>query len=165
MAIEAPQVTFNRFHETAVEGALAESWAGRDQPTGIVATVAGIPVARFCIGGASENTIDAIDATGDVTGPKLRGVTMLDLFGATSGTAVMYARYSVAPLLRKGKIWMHTIDTIGNDVIPFIVHTGANAGRLSVDANGGASTVAPAGVIVRKGRTGAGLVLVEINLP
>ena len=168
MAIEAPQVTYNARPEAAVEGMLAESEAGRRIDSGYVETSGGIPVGRFVKRGTLAHQVLALTATGDVTGPKLAGVALFGQFASTSGDSVMYLLKETVPMLRRGRVWMYTLATIAHGVTPFIVHTGAGAGRLSPTANdqgAGESTVAPAtGVVIVEGRTGAGLVLVEINL-
>lgn len=73
-----------------------------------------------------------------------------------------YAATDVVSVLRKGRIWVSVQDAVGAGAAAFVDNAGAGAGEFRSDATGGVAV--PTGVF-RTTTAGAGLAILEINLP
>jgi len=106
-------------------------------------------------------------ATGDVTGGKVKGVSIYEPARGKRASGYDFDTYDSISILRKGLIWVLSEDTIVQDAALFVRFT-ANGGNLPGNFRSDADTdkaVALPGAKVVKGRTGAGLILIEVNLP
>lgn len=93
----------------------------------------------------------------DNTGDKIRGVSMHK--HCETG---QYETGEVVSLLRRGKIWVNVDATVtkGGDV--YVKHNSSNGTFLAADDAGNASKLA--GAVWGSSRTGAGLVVLEVDL-
>lgn len=98
-------------------------------------------------------------------GGVFRGVTVHEQAQeqALSTGAVVYADGDAMNVLRKGLIWVVTAGAVAIDVPAFFVNSGSDAGKFD-DLDDGSTDAVPGGVF-RSATTGAGLALLEINLP
>lgn len=79
----------------------------------------------------------------------------------TSGDG-LYADTTAVSVLRRGKAWVYTNDTVSADDAAYFVYTGADAGKFRNDST---NAVRVPGGYFRSAGVSGDLVVVEINLP
>ncbi len=99
------------------------------------------------------------------TGQGFRGIALHEQAQMQSigGSAVSYAQYDVVNVLRRGLVWVATAGTVAADDAAYFIVSGGTAGKLS-NVDDGTTDPIYSGVF-RSSVTGAGLALLEINLP
>ncbi len=165
MAIQIPQTSYSAAPAVAVPGFMADSDPSRSVVTGYVETAGGLEAGRFVKRGTRYRQVLALAAAADVTN-LLRGVTVWENIRQPS-TPQFLAKEPVG-VMRKGRIWVLTAGTDTADSGPcFIIHSGADAGKVAGAAGGGPdATVVPNGAArIIKGAAVGQLSLVEVNLP
>lgn len=126
------------------------------------AEVAAIAFGLGVIAGTDPLKQVKLPATG---GGVFRGVSMHEQ-AQEQGLGTGLVSYKVGDAvntLRKGLIWVQTAGAVAIDVPAFFVNSGADAGKFD-DLDDGSTDAVPGGVF-RSATTGAGLALLEINLP
>lgn len=110
------------------------------------------------------------DASGDVTGYLIQGVSLLDegRDPLRAGTNGEYLDNEPLPVLRKGTVWMLAEDAVSAGGAVFCRHTAAGAeelGRVRSDADTSDAVAVPGCVFLTSTSGTDELVLVEVNLP
>jgi len=110
-------------------------------------------------------------STGDVSGALL-GVLCLETMKMPRAGAPNYAQKDPVPVMRRGRVWVQTVAdpaSVAPDTTVFIVHSGADAGKVgSTAGTGTVATAFPAAAgnaKIVKVDAAAGAALVEINMP
>ncbi len=156
-----PQTSYTGTPALAVEG-----WPGDPNFKTLsraVATAAGIPAGRF-VAYSSSTECKALAAATDVApGSPLLGVTVKMMLTRESG-APDYPQRSMATIMRKGSIWMWCVGAVTAVSPIFVVHSGADAGRVSITDDATTTPVDGLAVKVLIPATD-GLGLFEVNLP
>jgi hypothetical protein len=156
-----PQTSYTGTPALAVEG-----WPGCPPEHVIsraVATVAGIPAGRF-VAYQSSTECKALAAATDVSpGSPLLGVLIKQMWTRESG-APDYPRYSMGSILRRGQIWMWCVGAVTAVSPLFVIHTGADAGRVAILDDATTTPVDGSALKVLIPATD-GLGLFEVNLP
>lgn len=79
-----------------------------------------------------------------------------------SVSSAKYAQYETANIVRKGTIWVQTNGSVTSGGAVYVVYTGADAGKSRADST---NAILVPGAMYRSSVTGAGVALVELNLP
>jgi hypothetical protein len=149
----------------AFAGMLADSHGPKDVTTG-KAVAAAIAIGRLVVVDSAngDGAVKVPAATGDVTN-LARGVAMHShsLESSSSGSPTWPIK-SAVPVLLKGRVYVTAEDAVADGAAVFVRHTGANAGQFRSDVDGGNATLLP-GAKYRSSTTGAGLAVVELNMP
>lgn len=164
MATAPIQTTFLFEPPAAVAGMIADS-GYRHIESDLLETAAGVaPGLGVCMGTAfGRCKIPA--ATGDVSA-HFRGFACLPgIVEPRAGDANIWRQKDAVAIMRRGQIWVPVAITIGDDVPVYIVHSGADAGKIQPAAGAGPDATLAAGVRCLKGAAGGGIALVSINLP
>ena len=128
-----------------------------------VATAAGIPAGRF-VAYSSSTECKALAAATDVTpGSPLLGVLIKQFWTRESGSPD-YPQRSMGSIMRQGSIWMWCVGAVTAVTPLFVVHSGADAGRVSITDD---ATTTPVDGSALKCLIPAtdGLGLFQVNLP
>ena len=143
----------------------------QDVVTGVSAEV--IPYGRAVSYSAANGVIKLPAAGTDVTDvTKLLGIARMTQAKESGIVAADPAQYEIGEavnVLRKGRIWVYTEVTCAVTDSVYIRYTADGATKLPgmfLISNPGAAALAPASMMKWfKGRTGAGLAVVEVNNP
>lgn len=163
MSIQIPQTSYDLYPAAGYAGQIADLGAFTEKVSGLaqVALDAGL----FLVKGTASNQVKLPTATGEVTN-NLKGVAVYQSLRMPTGGANRYAIGDSLPVLRKGRIYVPVISVaVTDDMVPYIVHTGGDAGKIRGDNAASNATAAPSGVKVIIGAAAGGLAVVEINLP
>lgn len=156
----APQINMTKGYT----GQLADSHAPKDVVSG-KATAAAIKFGYLAVIDTAngDGAVMPPAVTGDITN-KTVGIVMASqsLESSLSGDP-QYGRYSAVPVLRRGRVWVSVENAVAEGGLVYARHT-ADFGRFRADTDTGAATLVP-GAVYRTSTTGAGLAVVEINLP
>ncbi len=101
-----------------------------------------------------------------ITGTFL-GFVVYEAGKAKRASGYSYDRYESVPILRRGRIWLMAEGAIAAGTKPYIRHT-ANGALLPGNIRGDADTAKAdqlEGVLTETATSGAGLILVSVNLP
>ena len=155
------QTSYNQFPATAILGMLADSSPAREVVTRLAE--GDVNVGRVIVSGTAYPQAKEPDVTGDIAHHKLEGISLYD--AAREPGAPHYGNTDPITTLRKGRVWVSPQGAVTANGPVFVVHSGANAGRIRADADTAAATVATSFIRVLQGAAADGLALVEINLP
>lgn len=104
------------------------------------------------------------DSSGEVTAGEM-GVAVE---GPVLASGVGYAIGDLVPVMRQGRIWVNTEQAVAAQADPFVRFAagagGSAKGAIRNDADT-ATAVAPSGISVYRGNTGAGLAVLQLNYP
>lgn len=128
-----------------------------------VATAAGIPAGR-AVAYSSSTECKALAAATDVApGSPLLGVTIKQMVTRESGSPD-YPQKSMASIMTNGTIWMWCVGAVTATSPLFLVHTGADAGRVSI-TDDATTTPVTGGALQCLIPATDGLGLFKVNLP
>ena len=156
----APQISMTK----GFNGQLADSHAPKDVVTG-KAKAAAMPLGVLAVidTASGDGGVKVPAVTGDVSG-KAVGVVMHSHSVESSLTgSPEWPRYSAVPVLRRGRVYVSVENAVAEGGQVFARHT-APFGAFRADADTGNATLVP-GAVYRTSTAGAGLAVVEINLP
>jgi hypothetical protein len=158
--VQIPQTTYSDFPAQAVAGQIADL-----SPTHTISRLAEGPIGAGCFvakGTSRDQTL--LPAAGTDVSAHLDGVAIYTALKEPYTSTAQYKATDSVPVLRKGPIWVQVaVVAVTDDSVPYIYHTGSNAGKIRGTTDGSA-TVAPSGVKVIQGAAPGGLALVELNL-
>ena len=174
MPIQIPQLVFGLACPRALPGQIAD--LGAVQAGDIVSrsldTAAGANPGLFVVEGATVGVGCKLPtAASDITN-LLLGVLCLEAMKMPRAGSPIYAQKDVVPVMRRGRVWVYTVAdpaSVAPDTTPFIVHSGADAGKVgSTAGTGTVATAFPAAAgnakIVLVDAT-IGAALIEISMP
>jgi hypothetical protein len=160
------QTTYSTNSQIAVPGQIDQTFEAREIVSRL--TNAAVPMGRgVCISGTAGAKCDLPAAAGDVTQGKVLGVVCFT--PAASSTTVPAGVQ--ASILRKGRAWVTVEEAVNDGDQAFLRHTThtddtPGAWRKSADTvSGSATATAVPSAYFRSSTSGAGLALLEINLP
>lgn len=160
MALQIPQTSYTNEAPTGYAGQLADlSPSHTDSMAADVALDCGL----FVVLGAAYGRCKLPTATGQVTN-NLQGISRYVAMAEPRTAGARFKIGDMVPVGRKGRYLVPVVSaTVADDAIPYIIHTGADAGTIrgTTDAS---ATIAPSGVKVLRGAAAGGLALVEVNL-
>jgi hypothetical protein len=160
MTIQIPQTNYTNFPAAALAGQLADLMWGKHVDS--MAADVDLDCGLFLVLGASYGRCKIPTATGQVTN-NLQGVALYEAVKEPYLTTARFKARDMIPVLRRGRVWVPVVSvTVTDDVIPYIIHTGSDAGKIRGDNTN--ATAAPSGVKVLRGAAAGGLALVEVNL-
>ena len=159
----AIQTTYDNVPPIAMVGMLADSSPARECVTRNCEDTAGLQPGLLVREGSRQPFCRAFAATGNI--PFLAGCTQYDASAAPGAPHI--PQYTPTAILRKGRIWVSPEGVVTDNMdAVYVVHSGANAGRIRADANTAAATLIPFGrVKVIIGAAADGLAMIEINIP
>lgn len=166
-----PQTSVTLAPVAGREGMIASNEMGNVVGSAVCEESGGIKPGRFVsmgtngfgAGDIAGNGAILPAAAGDVTAGLL-GVSMIDPTREPSETFAQYEGFSV---LKRGQIWMLSEDACDAGAAVYVRHTAAGAeelGTVRSDADTADAAVAP-GCRFETTTSGAGLILVSVNLP
>lgn len=168
----AYQTSVSHSPAVAVEGMLAYGTQhGQVPESGYNTVAAGMKPGRLVVQkAATVKGLEHPNAAGEITGPRILGVTIYVASREPDPDGYMWAVNEMVPYLRKGYIWVLAEDAVTAGVAAFVRHVagaGEELGRFRSDADGGGpDATAHAGLVWRSTTTGANqLALLEVNLP
>lgn len=166
MSVVTVQTSYSTTVQIAVAGMIDSAFEARD----IVSRVANASLAfgrGACISGTAGELADLPAAAGDVASGTFLGVVCY----TPAASAAAIPAGSVASILRKGRAWVQVEEAVNDGDQAFCritTHSGATPGafRKSADtvSSAATATAVPSGYF-RSATSGAGLALLEINLP
>lgn len=161
--MDIPQIAYSYVPPAALQGQTG-TIAPSTTATG-VAEVA-LDCGLFLVGGSADQGVKLPTAAADVTNT-LRGVSLYQDVKEPIKGLPRFKVGDAVPVLRKGQVWVPVVTAdVATDQIPFVVHSGGDAGKIRGTAGAGPDgTIPAAGCRVIKGAVAGGLALVEINLP
>lgn len=161
MALQIPQLSYANLPPVGYAGQLADLMWGAHRDS--QATEVDLDAGLFVVLGASYGLCKLPTATGQVTN-NLQGVALYEAIKEPYLTTARFKAKDMISVLRKGRVWVVVgAVAVTDDSIPYIVHTGADAGKVRGTTDAGA-TLAPSGVKVLQGAAAGGICKLEVNL-
>lgn len=155
----APQLSYDLAPAAAFAGMKADS--GLSDTVSRLADVAldaGLGVCK----GTDTESVKLPTTEGNVTG-SFGGIALYNA-SQMPRTANRYAATDAVPVLKRGRVWVQTEATIADDAAIYCIYDATNRGKFRADADTNRAGLVPSAKCI-KGVTGAGLALIEINLP
>jgi hypothetical protein len=149
----------------AVEGMIADSGV-RDVLSRLLES-ATADAGHFVVKGTATDQAKLPGVATDVTN-LLLGVLVFQPMQEATGTANRFVATDAVAVMRRGRIWVKVAGTaIADGAVPFVFHSGADAGKVSGAAGAGPdATIVPEGSVrCLKGAAPGGLALLDLNLP
>lgn len=149
-------------HGAAIEGAVVDN-----QLSNKISRLAEVAIGfgRFVRRGTQLDRECALPTvTGNISADALLGVAVrVQDHQANASDVLQYEIGRDVGIMRSGSIWVFSETSFIAGNTPFIVHTGAGAGRIRSDADGGNATDATGLLHVMSTIAAAGLVQISVN--
>jgi len=157
---DAPQINMTR----GFNGAAADSHNPKDVLTGKAVKEA-MPLGLLAVVDQAngDGAVMLPTATGDITNLTAGVVLHSHAIESSASGDPQYPQNAAVNVLRKGRVYVEVEDAVDEGAAVFARHT-ADFGKFRSDIDGGDATLVP-GAVFRSSTTGAGLAVVEINLP
>lgn len=155
-----PQLVVTQFPAVASAGQIADT-GFRDVTTGI-ADGDMDPALAVVLGAHGSDSIKLPSATGDLA--SLKGWTLAKVM--KEPRTPQFAATDAVDVLRVGRLWVVPQGDVVDEGPVYVIHSGANAGRIRGDAgSGGNAATLVSRAKVLKGATAGNLARIAVNLP